>query len=250
MPNMPHCIAVANQKGGVGKTTSVINIAAYAVCAGRSCLIIDLDPQGNASSVYAADYRGPSVFSCDSIVTTDYPGLAICPRGDDLDAWERRLAGDRSGAEHLRQRIKAIGQDYDLILIDCPPNLNVLPHVALQAADSLLIPIQCEYYAMEGLGQILHFIDHLADEGLHHPQLAGILLTMFDGEQSLCQQVATEIRNHFGDTVLTNPIPRDVALAAAPSHSQSILDYDPLSLGAIAYLDVTKELLDGLTQAV
>ena len=242
---MTTTIAVANQKGGVGKTTTVVNIAAYAALAGKQVLVVDIDPQGNASSVLAPDYEGPCVFGGGEPRQTDTKGLHIIPRGDDLAHYEAQLA-ERPTAAGLRGKLSEYLSRYDLILIDCPPSLAILPANALMAADKLLIPIQCEYYAMEGLGQITSFIMELAEHSGHEVELAGIAMTMYNDGQDLDRAVVKEVREHFPGAVFKTQIPRDVALAAAPSHGRSILAHDPLSPGGVAYLALTKELLDGI----
>ncbi len=243
----PTIIAVANQKGGVGKTTTVVNLAAFAALSGRVVAVVDLDPQGNASSVLAPDYSGPSVFGASSPQpVAGFASLFVLPRGDDLMEHQHRWQQTADAASALGQRIASTAGDADLVLIDCPPSLAVLPGAALLCAHRVLIPIQCEYYAMEGLGQILAYMAQLDEDHDHELALAGIALTMFDQERELDRQVAQEVRSHFPGVVFRTAIPRDVALAAAPSHARTILDHDPLSPGGIAYLAMTKELLDGL----
>jgi len=244
---MPTTLAVANQKGGVGKTTSVVNLAAFASLAGHEVLVVDLDPQGNASSVLAPDYDGPSLFGGGvPQEVAGLPGLHVLARGNDLMAQERRIGATIEAGRELGGRLGRVGSDAELILIDCPPSLALLPGAALMAADRVLIPIQCEYYAMEGLGQILAYLAELQEDGLYDVALGGILLTMFDQERALDHAVAGEVREHFGAAVFESVVPRDVALAAAPSHARTIIDHDPLSPGGLAYLAATKELLDGL----
>lgn len=243
---MGRIIAVANQKGGVGKTTSVVNLAAFAALGGRQTLVVDCDPQGNASSVFAPDDTGASVFGgADPIPVAGYDGLSVIPVGNDLIDHEHRFSSSLEAGTELRQRLEGLDPVPDVLLIDCPPSLAMLTGAALHAAEEVLIPIQCEYYAMEGLGQILGYLENLAHESPSHAQLGGILLTMYDAGRALDRAVAAEIRTHFRDRVFTTPVPRDVALASAPSHAQSIVDFDCLSPGALAYLSVTKELLDG-----
>ncbi|MDA3960448.1 MAG: ParA family protein [Planctomycetota bacterium] len=244
---MATLIAVANQKGGVGKTTTVVNLAAYAALKGASVLVVDLDPQGNASSVLAPDYQGPSLFGGAGILpVAGLDTLGVVPVGDDLIDHEHRFSDSAEAGRELRHRLNELCDPPDLTLIDCPPSLAILPGAALHAADRVLIPIQCEYYAMEGLGQILAYLQGMQEEDPEAAQLGGILLTMYDESRTLDRQVAAEVRAHFPKEVFSTAIPRDVALAAAPSHAQSILHFDPLTPGALAYLAVTKELLDGL----
>jgi chromosome partitioning protein len=243
---MAECITVANQKGGVGKTTTVINLAAYTAIAGRRCLVIDNDPQGNASSVLAPDYRGPCVYGSGSPLKTRIDKLHVIPGGNDLSDYELRLQQDSNSVRVLQGILHKLADDYDMVFIDCPPNMNILSINALLASQHVVVPIQCEYYAMEGLSQMLGSLQGLEHDFSHKVRLAGILLTMYEDYLALNQQVVAELRQHFPNQVFKTLIPRDVALAAAPSHSKTICEYDPLSQGSIAYLAATKELLDGL----
>ena len=243
---MADCITVANQKGGVGKTTTVVNLASYLAMADKRCLVVDNDPQGNASSVFAPDYQGASVYGNPSPQKSRIKNLDVIPCGNDLADYELRLQQD-SNSVRVMQGILAPYQDaYDVILIDCPPNMNILSINALLASQHVLIPIQCEYYAMEGLSQMLASLESIAQDFAHDVELAGILLTMYEDYLALNQQVLDEMRKHFPNQVFNTVIPRDIALAAAPSHSKTIDEYDPLAQGSIAYLSATKELIDGL----
>ncbi len=243
---MASVIAIANQKGGVGKTTSVVNLAAFCALAGRRTLVVDNDPQGNASSVLAPDYDGPSVYGGGRPQPTSLEHLDILPAGNDLGAQQNSLVMREDGDSALAVKLIPLRDEYDCCFIDCPPSLATLPVNALVAADRVLVPIQCEYYAMEGLGQILAHIEELLERGSSELNRIDILLTMFDAELPFANQVANEVAQHFPDQLLRTRIPRDIALAAAPSHSRTILEHDPLSPGAIAYLAAAKELLDGL----
>jgi chromosome partitioning protein len=243
---MAHVIAVSNQKGGVGKTTTVVNLAAFSALAGYSTLVIDSDPQGNASSVLAAP-RGASasIYGGARPQATTQSGLSVIAAGPDLIDQEQALVRAPNGRFVLRELLLPLRAAFDVIIIDCPPTLTLLPTNALLAADGLIVPVQCEYYALEGLSHLLTYVEELRQE-VHAPiALTGILLTMFDDQYPLAYHVEREIRQHFADATFRAVIPRDVALAAAPSHGKSILDYDPLSRGGVAYLAAAQELIDG-----
>jgi chromosome partitioning protein len=235
-------LAVSNQKGGVGKTTTVVNLAAYFGLAGWQVLVVDNDPQGNATSALAAGSYERCVYSGHEPIVTSAQGVCVIPAGADLADHERRLAAEVGGATALHRLLEPRRVDFDLILIDCPPNLTGLPTNALLAATHLLIPVQCEYYALEGLSQLLAHIETLRAE--HHAQLelAAVLLTMADPAVPLAAQVENEVRRHFGDRALRSVIPRDPSAAAAPSHGRSLVDHDPLSAAAVAYLAAAEEL--------
>ncbi len=238
-------LAISNQKGGVGKTTTTVNIAAYAALAGRRVLVVDCDPQGNASSVLVPADQHPqgTILDDQAPMPSTAGGVAIIPGGAGLRDREHLLAQGQVGRQFIKKRLESLKADYDLVILDCPPSLSLLPVNALLAADRLLIPIQCEYFAMEGLSQLIAAVRDLREDGNANLDLAGILLTMFDERLALARQVAAELRRHFSNQVLPTAIPRDIALAAAPSHGKSIADYDPLSAGGLAYLSATRELL-------
>jgi len=240
-------IAVANQKGGVGKTTTVVNVAAFAALAGKRTLVVDCDPQGNASSVLAPPGQHNCVYEGqDPLPVAGFDRLAVIPAGTELIAHERRLATTDGGRFALKRRLAELNHDYDLVIIDSPPSLSLLPINALNAADRVVIPIQCEYFAMEGLSQLIAALDDVREDSNPNVAIGGIVLTMCDQKLAFARQVAAEIRRHFGNSVFDTVIPRDIALAAAPSHGRTIVDYDPLSPGGLAYLALTQEVLNGI----
>jgi chromosome partitioning protein len=241
-----HTIAVSNQKGGVGKTTTVINLAGYFALAGRRVLVVDNDPQGNASAVLGEGHAERSVYSGQRPMATRTRGLSLLPAGRDLADQEQILSRAERSRVALRDALAPLQSEFDLIIVDCPPTLSLLPVNALLASDRLILPLQCEYFAMEGMAQLLAFVEDLRQTSDRAPSLAGILLTMYERHHPLSRQVEADIRQHLGGSTFRTVIPRDVALAAAPSHGKTIAEYDPLSPGALAYLAVAKEVLDGL----
>ncbi len=246
---MSHIIAVLNQKGGVGKTTTAINTAAYLAKQGNSVLIVDLDPQANSTSGLGVEKTGaePGTYEVmlgnvafDVALKEASKNLYILPTDGRLAALELELATTEQ-REHVLKRMLQLA-DYDYILIDCPPALSLLTVNALTAAHSLLIPVQAEYYALEGLSQLLQVVQ-MVRQGLN-PQLEllGVVLTMYDNRTTLSNQVKEEVERHFGDKVFDIVIPRNVRLAEAPSHGQSIADYDRWSKGAKAYKRLAKDV--------
>ncbi|WP_282695013.1 AAA family ATPase [Streptomyces sp. CC208A] len=252
-PAQTRIMVVANQKGGVGKTTTTVNLAASLALHGARVLVIDLDPQGNASTALGIDHHAdvPSIY--DVLVDSrplsevvqpvrDVEGLFCAPATIDLAGAEIELVSMVARESRLQRAIQAYEQPLDYVLIDCPPSLGLLSVNALVAGAEVLIPIQCEYYALEGLGQLLKNVDlvrgHL-NPALH---VSTILLTMYDGRTRLASQVAEEVRSHFGQEVLRTSIPRSVRISEAPSYGQTVITYDPGSSGALSYIEAAREI--------
>lgn len=255
-PERPRRLAVSNQKGGVGKTTTTVNLAAGLARNGLKILVVDLDPQGNASTALGVEHREGTVSSYELLLGACTPeqviqrstanGNMFCiPATIDLAAVEIELVSKVRREYRLRDAlspefIKEAGFDY--VFVDCPPSLGLLTTNALNAVEEVLIPIQCEYYALEGVNQLLKYItmvQHQLNPQLH---ISAILLTMFDGRTKLAEEVSADVRNTFGALVLRNRIPRSVKVSEAPGFSQTVLDYDPGSRGSMAYMDAAKEL--------
>ena len=247
-------IAIANQKGGVGKTTTAVNLSASLAAAEQRTLLIDGDPQGNATSgigLQPDQFRSTvydvligDVSLSDAIVQqVQFTHLDVVAATPDLAGAEIELVDRQDRERRMRNAVESVGQNYDFILIDCPPSLGLITLNMLAAADALLIPLQCEYYALEGLSQLLNTV-HLVQRSVNaNLAIDGVLLTMYDARLNLSRQVATEAREYFGNQVFETVIPRNVRLAEAPSFGKPIILYDVASVGAQAYVSVAKELM-------
>lgn len=251
---MAKIICIANQKGGVGKTTTAVNLSASLAAAEKKTLLVDMDPQGNAGSGVGVDkeHLSLSVYdvlingasAADVVVPTELPHLWLFPSTSDLAGAELELVPLDAREQRLKHVLHSLSDPYDYIIIDCPPSLNLLTINAMTAAHSVLIPLQCEFYAMEGLSQILKTI-RLVQKGLNRSlRIEGILLTMYDGRNNLSRQVSEEIRVHFKEQAFETVIPRNVRLSEAPSHGKPVLLYDISSRGAASYLDLAREIME------
>lgn len=250
---MARVIAVTNQKGGVGKTTTCVNLAASLSATKRRVLLVDMDPQGNATMGSGVDKNGVDLSGYDVltkrasaaevIVSVENSGFDLLPANGDLTAAEVELMNEIGREHRLRLCLNAIRENYDYILIDCPPSLNLLTVNALSAADTVLIPMQCEYYALEGLAALMNTVEQIQETVNPNLQVEGILRTMYDPRNSLTLDVSGQLSQYFGDKVYKAVIPRNVRLAEAPSYGLPALKYDRASKGAVAYLALAGEMV-------
>jgi len=253
-PATARVVAIANQKGGVGKSTTAVNLGAALAELGRKVLVVDLDPQGNASTglgiepsrrrtgIYEVVSQGVPATS--AVLETSVPNLWAIPSTIDLAGAEIEMVGQLSRETRLARALDDVATGYEFILLDCPPSLGLLTVNALSAADELLVPIQCEYYALEGLGQLLRNV-RLIQQNLNHKlRLTGIVLTMYDSRTKLSEQVVAEVRKYFGPRVFETIVPRTIRLSEAPGYGRPITQYDPKSRGAEAYRLLAREFLE------
>jgi chromosome partitioning protein len=250
---MAKIISVANQKGGVGKTTTAINLSASLAVAEKRTLLVDIDPQANSTSGFGYDRKEFEETIYDAIIRgngfervirkTCVPFLDIAPSNTDLIGAEIELISELGREQRVKILLEEIENNYEFVLIDCPPSLGILTVNSLTASDSVIIPLQCEYFAMEGLGQLMRTISLIRSRLNPSLSIEGILITMFDSRNNLAHQVVREVQSHFGNRVFKTIIPRNVRLSEAPSHGKPVILYDVHSKGAESYLNLAKELL-------
>ncbi len=249
---MATIVAIANQKGGVGKTTTAINLGAALGALEKKVLIVDCDPQGNATRGLGLTAEPPHLYhllsgdakASDAIRRTDFPGLDVLPSDRELVGVEVEMVGVDGWEQHLRETLAETRKDYDYLLLDCPPSLGHLTVNALTAADQILVPLQCEYFALEGVSELVATVRRVQGRLNRNLEIGGILLTMYDERTNLARDVAAEVRQHFAAKVFEIVVPRNIRLAEAPSYGQPILRYDIKSRGAEAYLALAREFLE------